>query len=553
MTSTSQDALSHKTPTNSSPNLHNDGLFLPPELLREIARLCEPQTSQTLMTACRGNRAIRTLIKESDVTWAEAGWRRYTVSLKYCWAWAMENFHEEVILAYLPALRQKEQHRALRNAAYYGQEAIVQKVISAQEIQAKVLNCSLIIAAFAKQVNMVKLLVDLGAEDRNPVFHVPTDVRCMQPGRISKCIRGWMRSEPTDAEISSVPLALDFAVIDHPVATVKLLLQPQRYNRAILNGSLATALYHRKDTVPDVLELLLDGGASMPSHLLLDAARAGYSGIVKRCVEAGAIVNVGLFRMCVWGGAAEAVEYLIGVGDFSAELDVSLLTAASESYVDSVKVLLAAGARTDDLWGRSMLADIVRRNVPIEIVKLLVHAGANVHAHHDLPLQTAAWSGHAEAVKVLIDGGADVHANNNKSIQTAAWRNHLPVVETLLQNGADPLARDQYERSYKPGSALFNAAQRGHIEIIKYFYESGVDVYVEDNYVLYLAVKFGHEELVEWFLEDWMDVQEAVAVARMYGREEILWLLLEHKGAQMEEWYYGSEGCDGGSGEEEEL
>ena len=50
------------------------------------------------------------------------------------------------------------------------------------------------------------------------------------------------------------------------------------------------------------------------------------------------------------------------------------------------------------------------RNGYIEIVKLLLEAGADVHEEEDFPLRTACSNDQSEIVQVLLEAGADINA-----------------------------------------------------------------------------------------------------------------------------------------------
>jgi ankyrin repeat protein len=57
------------------------------------------------------------------------------------------------------------------------------------------------------------------------------------------------------------------------------------------------------------------------------------------------------------------------------------------------------------------------RNGHVEVLKLLLDHGANVHAISDWTLRWASQNGHVDVVKLLLDHGADVHADNDCAIR----------------------------------------------------------------------------------------------------------------------------------------
>jgi ankyrin repeat protein len=73
----------------------------------------------------------------------------------------------------------------------------------------------------------------------------------------------------------------------------------------------------------------------------------------------------------------------------------------------------------------------------LEVCKLLLENGANVHANKDWALQHAARNGHLEVCKLLLENGANVHADNNYALRCATSERHTEVCKLLLEYGAD--------------------------------------------------------------------------------------------------------------------
>ena len=64
-------------------------------------------------------------------------------------------------------------------------------------------------------------------------------------------------------------------------------------------------------------------------------------------------------------------------------------------------------------------------------VKLLVEAGADIHAKDDRALRLASNYGHLEVVKYLVGCGANIHAWDDGALRGASRNGHLEVVEYL--------------------------------------------------------------------------------------------------------------------------
>lgn len=73
----------------------------------------------------------------------------------------------------------------------------------------------------------------------------------------------------------------------------------------------------------------------------------------------------------------------------------------------------------------------------LEVCKLLLEHGADVHTWNNLTLRYATYYGHLEVCKVLLEHGADVHACDNLPLIYAAMKGHLEVCKLLIEHGAN--------------------------------------------------------------------------------------------------------------------
>jgi ankyrin repeat protein len=55
--------------------------------------------------------------------------------------------------------------------------------------------------------------------------------------------------------------------------------------------------------------------------------------------------------------------------------------------------------------------------------------------NNDDELQVAARKGHLEVVRLLLDRGANIHAGDDCALRLAAYYRHLEVVRLLLDRG----------------------------------------------------------------------------------------------------------------------
>ena len=86
---------------------------------------------------------------------------------------------------------------------------------------------------------------------------------------------------------------------------------------------------------------------------------------------------------------------------------------------------------------------LASENGYLEIVKLLLKNGANVHAENDYALIWASRNGHFEVVKLLLKNGPKVHVKDN-SLVWASSEGHFEVVKLLLKNGANVHTENDY-------------------------------------------------------------------------------------------------------------
>jgi hypothetical protein len=73
----------------------------------------------------------------------------------------------------------------------------------------------------------------------------------------------------------------------------------------------------------------------------------------------------------------------------------------------------------------------------IEVLKLFLRYGTNIHQNHDLPLRNAVRSNRYEVAKLLIENGADIHCDDDEPFRTAVRNSFFEIAHLLLDYGAD--------------------------------------------------------------------------------------------------------------------
>lgn len=165
-------------------------------------------------------------------------------------------------------------------------------------------------------------------------------------------------------------------------------------------------------------------------------------------------VGTPLFRAITTGDTA-VVQRLLTEGEdpnecYGADEEPALLVAAVERREEIVRHLLQAGANPNhgDMCGYTPLMAAVCADA-INIVKLLIEAGADPHRHCGCSganaLQDAAIGGHADIVELLLNHGVKPDDSENAegmtSLMCAVQALDEESVQLLLTHGAKPGTR----------------------------------------------------------------------------------------------------------------
>lgn len=105
-----------------------------------------------------------------------------------------------------------------------------------------------------------------------------------------------------------------------------------------------------------------------------------------------------------------------------------------------------------------------------------------------------------------------VIAENNMLLRIAAERGYLDLVKYFIKYGADPTARDNF--------AIKMAAKNGHYEMVEYLLPlPGVDPTAEMSYAMTMAKNNGHTKVVQ--LLEYYGIQEnsAYSLNDLYKRD----------------------------------
>ncbi|KAK3323220.1 ankyrin repeat-containing domain protein [Cercophora scortea] len=123
-------------------------------------------------------------------------------------------------------------------------------------------------------------------------------------------------------------------------------------------------------------------------------------------------------------------------------------------------------------------------------------------------LTAAAYDGALNIVQMLLKAGADINSPNGWALQTAAAEGHKEVVEELLRRGADPNACTTDDR-FPPGTALQAACEAGKADIVELLLAHKADPNQRpraDTCPIIAATARGEQEILERLVQAKADV-----------------------------------------------
>ena len=333
------------------------------------------------------------------------------------------------------------------------------------------------------------------------------------------------------------------------------------------------------------------------NKILIKCAYEGYYYGVKKAVEYGANVNCkdsdgksALQIACDWEGSFKIAKFLLEHGaDVNYRTDTTdtpLGYAVMYGNLDLVKLLINHGADVNKkgLYGRTPLHYAVLEGEWSqeykEIIKILLKHGANPNEHNeggDTPLLEAAWSEDftPEMAQFLLENGFDLNVKNangritpllraaeygkteivkvffekNKSsmssediqevVRKALEGNKKETVKYLLEDSGSMLTDDFLARE-----VLVWAADRGHLDILKYLAKKGLDFkkYLNEvNNAIREAAFRGYLDVIQYLVRHGGDVnggrygaaENPLMKAARYSYIELAEFLIEN-GADLE-------------------
>lgn len=191
------------------------------------------------------------------------------------------------------------------------------------------------------------------------------------------------------------------------------------------------------------IRLLTKAGADVNAR-----DQRGHTPLTLACSNpSGANLEV-LAELIQAGGSVDAT----GPGGMSPLMYAALYDRTGRTVQALLDAAADVSARDNRGW-TSLMHATRQREEPIEIVRLLVQAGASVNtknAYGGTALSNAAFQGHVRSVQFLIEAGADVNSRDNANwtpLICAASNGHARIVKLLVDAGARVNETDRLGRT----------------------------------------------------------------------------------------------------------
>uniref|UniRef100_A0A4X2KS60 Ankyrin repeat and KH domain containing 1 n=1 Tax=Vombatus ursinus TaxID=29139 RepID=A0A4X2KS60_VOMUR len=277
----------------------------------------------------------------------------------------------------------------------------------------------------------------------------------------------------------------------------------------------------------DIVKVLLKAGANIEDHNenghtpLMEAASAGHVEVARVLLEYGAGINThsnefkeSALTLACYKGHLDMVRFLLEAGadqeHKTDEMHTALMEACMDGHVEVARLLLDSGAQVN------MPADSFESPLTlaacgghVELAALLIERGANLEEVNDegyTPLMEAAREGHEEMVALLLAQGANINAQTEETQETAltlaCCGGFSEVADFLIKAGADI--------ELGCSTPLMEAAQEGHLELVKYLLAAGANVHATTatgDTALTYACENGHTDVADVLLQAGADLE----------------------------------------------
>lgn len=215
---------------------------------------------------------------------------------------------------------------------------------------------------------------------------------------------------------------------------------------------------------------------------LMEASMDGHVEVARLLLDSGAQVNMPTdsfespLTLAACGGHVDLAMLLIERGANIEEVNdegyTPLMEAAREGHEEMVALLLSQGTITVDI----SLFETKRCNYTTnDSTSLYFDTGANINAQteetQETALTLACCGGFSEVADFLIKAGADIELGASTPLMEAAQEGHLDLVRYLVESTADVHTQTQ-----TGDTALTYACENGHTDVADVLLQFGADL-----------------------------------------------------------------------------
>lgn len=314
-------------------------------------------------------------------------------------------------------------------------------------------NTLLILAVINIQVDIVKMLLDEGADVNAPDTKGMTALHYAVLAENEAIVQMLVaRGSYLNGRNDNFETPLSVAVVQRNVNIVNILLQKQA--NVNISDAFGNTPLHCAATLgyEDIVSSLLDNGRDLDLDSknveeytpLMLAIKNGYEDIAMKISEKGANMtimgtdNIPPIIVAVQQGYIDLIRYFIkhdvDLNSTDSSNNTPLIIAIDSNREDIAIDLIDEGAATSiDGCARSPLHRAVEKNQKKVVCKLLEHGAdlGSTDAHGNTPFMVAVKHGFGDLVTLLIDRGADKD-DLKKGMRMAASRGHKEVVKRIL-------------------------------------------------------------------------------------------------------------------------
>lgn len=191
-----------------------------------------------------------------------------------------------------------------------------------------------------------------------------------------------------------------------------------------------------------------------------------------------------------------------------------LQDALDDEDAERVAEAIRQGADVNAIWEDQTMLSAAVQIGDVELISLLLSAGADPNRKNDDGCTALTWCWTAEMTALLLDAGASARYELGKpldysSLHHAAADGDVARLQLLLERGEGRCLLDRFDSdlSWTP---LHSAANEGHCEAAQLLIDAGADpnLVYEDRIgdtAIYLAARNGHVEMVKLLLASGAD------------------------------------------------